>query len=54
MTGLNNSINTNQNSIESLSPEELKEQFHELRNKNDADSKKKFQEIENEMIRRLD
>lgn len=52
-SGVNNNINTN-NTLESLSSEELKKQYFELRDKNDPDSKKIFQEIENEMIRRLD
>lgn len=54
MTSLNNSVNAPQNSLESLSSEELKKKYFELRDKTDVSSQKEFKDIENEMIRRLD
>lgn len=54
MTGLNNNNNVVQNTLESLSLTDLNKKYFELRDKTDPASKKEFQEVENEMIKRLD
>jgi predicted RNase H-like nuclease (RuvC/YqgF family) len=54
MTSLNSNSNVVQNTLESLSLADLNKKYFELRDKTDAASKKEFQEVENEMVRRLD